>query len=275
MFDIKVVDGIRINNGFIFMLLVDGSREVFQFLAADKIYAEIGVYKGEYSKGVKRYSPNKMFLIDPWACPRIDDLIPSDYVGDPVASLSEALRGYYPNSLSSSLESAYSEIESEFRDMKSCSIIRETSANAANLFDEKSLDVIYIDGNHRYDFVLADLERWSTKLTADGLIILNDCYVSALGKEQHLSVLEAVSTFIKLSDWKVVALNHRPWTDVVLARGKNYQSVSNHLKIVFFSNKIKFVELPGSLFHAARHKKLAWSRSGVSHSGEFMSFSDE
>ncbi|MEN9707772.1 MAG: hypothetical protein RIQ68_180 [Pseudomonadota bacterium] len=256
------------------MLLVEANRDIFQPLASGRRYGEIGVYRGAYARGVKAFRPSQMFLIDPWRPADMSALVPSDYVGDPVTPLLETFAPYYPGGLENALEAAYQEVCAEFGADKNCHIMRATSAQACETFGSGSLDLLYIDGNHRYDYALADLERWSSKVAQDGQIILNDCYVSPIGKRQHISVLEAVSTFIKLTDWRPVALVNRPFTDVVLTREAHVKSAHTMMKKLCLLRSAPFMELPGALIHAISHKVMRVETPEKSFLREYLSFGE-
>lgn len=256
------------------MFLINYPRELFQVLASGVRYAEIGVYKGSYARGVKRYSPREMYLIDPWVAPSYESLIPDDHLGNAVDTFQSAVSEYYKGGLQSALEEAYPQVQAEFGSLANCTIIRKRSAEAAPDFPDSSLDVIYIDANHRYDFVLADLERWNNKLSDGGYIILNDCYVSPAGKEQHMSVLEAVSTFTKLTNWIAVAAINQDFGDVVLTRRQNIEPAKQFLLQLLISNNIQFVELPSTLIHCMHHKTVSWMVNGKVVSREYMSFGE-
>ena len=53
-------------------------------------------------------------------------------------------------------------------------LVRSESKNACNLFLDKSIDAIYIDGNHTYDAVIEDIKFWRQKVIDGGLIIGDD-----------------------------------------------------------------------------------------------------
>jgi Methyltransferase domain len=148
------------------------------------------------------------------------------------------------------------------------------SSEACSEFPPGSLDILYIDGNHRYDFVLADLERWNSKLAEGGCIILNDCYVSHIGKRQHISVLEAVSTFIKLSDWRPAALVNRQFTDVVLTRESHVKKAKFDIKMRLIAQGTGFIELPASLIHSLSHRLMRIETDEKNLFREYMSFGD-
>jgi len=256
------------------VLLINYSRKIFQPLAAGVRYAEIGVYRGLYAQGVKRFSPKEMYLIDPWKAPSLETLIPQDYVGNALDSFNDAVSGYYAGGFEKAVEDAYPEVLAEFGNMPNCKIIRKTSVEAYTDFEDGSLDVIYIDGNHRYDYFLADLERWSSKASIGGYLILNDCYVSAIGKKQHISVLEAVSTFTKLTDWIVVAGVNQDYTDLVLTRQPNANRAKEVLTTLLMVNNVQFIEIPSSLVHGMQHRSATWVKDGQRFSREYMSFGE-
>ena len=256
------------------MLLIDFDREVFQPLARGRRYAEIGVYKGAYAMGVRNYSPARMDLIDPWRI-NLDDLVPSDYhADDSRTTLRDAMAGYYPVDVNEALDQAFRDVVKNFSGTPNCNVIRDTSKGAVSLFDAGAIDYLYIDANHRYDFVLADLERWHTRVSSSGVIVLNDCYVSPVGKRQHVSVLEALSTFIKLYDWKAVAMVNRPWTDVIIARSDAVRHVETSLLPVLLGNNVPFVNLPASLVHSARHVVVRSTVGSETVQREMLSFGD-
>ena len=50
----------------------------------------------------------------------------------------------------------------------------ETAARLERLLDEKPLDVLFIDGDHSYDGVRADFERYSPLVRSGGIVALHD-----------------------------------------------------------------------------------------------------
>lgn len=59
-------------------------------------------------------------------------------------------------------------------------LIRLPSVIAARAFPERSVDLVLIDGNHDYDFVLADLSAWWPKVR-DGGVLAGDDYCEPYG----------------------------------------------------------------------------------------------
>jgi hypothetical protein len=54
------------------------------------------------------------------------------------------------------------------------SLIRKTSIDAGKLVNDESLDFVFIDANHVYDYVKSDILLWSKKVKIGGYIIGHD-----------------------------------------------------------------------------------------------------
>lgn len=114
---------------------------------------EIGVFKGEFSKHLLENWPGKLFLVDPWR--GVEDYIDSsNHTNHPTAYLETM------NSISGFEDRAI--------------MIRGLSDQAVELFEDESLDFIFIDGNHAYDYVKEDMELWFPKLKKGGLFSGHD-----------------------------------------------------------------------------------------------------
>jgi len=48
------------------------------------------------------------------------------------------------------------------------------STQGADLFQDNSLDFVYIDANHAYDYVVEDMEKWYPKVKNGGYLIGHD-----------------------------------------------------------------------------------------------------
>lgn len=58
--------------------------------------------------------------------------------------------------------------------------IRQTSLDASKMFEDNTLDFVYIDGNHDYKYVLQDLTVWYPKLKSGGFLCGDDLYSTNL-----------------------------------------------------------------------------------------------
>jgi len=78
-------------------------------------------------------------------------------------------------------------------------VIRKTSMDAVSEFEDQSVDFVYIDANHQFDFVVCDLIYWAPKVRMGGIVALHDY------RPGHWAgVVEAVDAYTKCHDI-------RPW----------------------------------------------------------------
>lgn len=76
---------------------------------------------------------------------------------------------------------------------------RYPSAIAAQFVENESLDFVYIDGNHEFDYVMEDLILWSRKVRPGGIISGHDYY-----RFRGAGVVEAVDVYTKahqINEW--------------------------------------------------------------------------
>jgi hypothetical protein len=53
-------------------------------------------------------------------------------------------------------------------------MVRASSKKASEMFEDESLDFIFIDANHAYDFVVEDINLWFPKLKKGGVFSGHD-----------------------------------------------------------------------------------------------------
>ena len=73
-----------------------------------------------------------------------------------------------------------------------CKIIRKYSMQAVEDFRDESLDFVYIDANHSFDFVMMDIIKWSKKVRPGGIVSGHDYY-----KSRREGVVTAVNAYVK------------------------------------------------------------------------------
>jgi hypothetical protein len=114
---------------------------------------EIGVFKGQFSKHILDNWSGTLYMVDPWR--ELDNYIDSsNHKNHPNAYLEamQSIKGYEDRAF----------------------MIRALSNQAVDLFDDESLDFVYIDGNHTYESVKEDMELWYPKLKKGGLFAGHD-----------------------------------------------------------------------------------------------------
>jgi len=75
------------------------------------------------------------------------------------------------------MDNIFQEVRGRFRsEIQSDRVIihRAESAEAADLFDDGYFDWVYIDGNHLYEYVLEDLEKYYPKIKSGGKLMGDD-----------------------------------------------------------------------------------------------------
>lgn len=112
---------------------------------------EIGVYKAEYTIEFAR-AGLEIYGVDPWMMYR-------DY-GNP--------RGQ------ERLDFQYEHSKRVLAPYPNAKLIRKTSQDALEDFEDESLDFVYIDGNHSFKYVAEDLWEWSRKVKQGGIVSGHD-----------------------------------------------------------------------------------------------------
>ena len=161
------------------MRIFDTRDDMLRFLAkpGDRI-CEIGVFLGEFARVLASTQPSLLVLVDPWAgmCSS------GDADGNNVQDV------FLPNAYKSVLEWT--------RPLPFVDVVRSKSWEALNLYKE-GFDIIYVDGDHSYEGVRADLEMayWCIK---DGGYICGHDYEMNPAKAKHhyeFGVKRAVDEF--------------------------------------------------------------------------------
>ena len=63
--------------------------------------------------------------------------------------------------------------------------IKMKSEEVVDLFKDDFIDMIYIDGDHRYDYVINDIKLWLPKIKKGGIIAGHDYYTEDYIKKSY------------------------------------------------------------------------------------------
>lgn len=125
--------------------------ELINVFAPNGIGVEIGVNEGQLSYYLlKNTNLKHLYLIDPWITWKgwaSQEILEKRY-----KFCNEELPETFPNRVTT---------------------IRKTSADASSTLND-TLDFIFIDGNHDYEYVKQDLELWIPKVKSQGLVAGHD-----------------------------------------------------------------------------------------------------
>jgi hypothetical protein len=115
---------------------------------------EIGVFNGEFSKQILNYWNGTLYMVDVWRGlgGEYDDISNQNNHLDAYRKTMENISGLEDRGI----------------------MIRSTSKEASNIFPDESLDFIFIDANHAYDFVVEDIKLWFPKLKKGGIFSGHD-----------------------------------------------------------------------------------------------------
>lgn len=135
--------------------------------------AEIGVADGSHAEDILNYLDlEKFYLIDPYQVYEEGDYKFSDQT-------------YF--------DKQYKNLKIKFKNYNNVEILRKTSKEAVNEIPNKTLDFVYIDGNHQFEEVYEDLNLWFPKIKDNGFLCGDDYgkYLSGQG------VFFAVNKFVR------------------------------------------------------------------------------
>lgn len=128
--------------------------------------AEIGVYRGEMSRRLLDNIPGlTLYMIDLWS--------PTAYEGKGDESASEEMRREYQENADSNMITACVNVDI-FGIGKRAIILRDESTNVAKKFNDRFFDFVYIDADHSYEGVKADIIAWLPKVKKSGWLCGHD-----------------------------------------------------------------------------------------------------
>lgn len=134
--------------------------------------AEIGVEKGKFSEYMLKTIPNlDLLCVDSWT-PGEDRM--SQAVGLRFAAEREA------------------EARARLANYPRAKIVKGFSMDIVRDIPYESLDFVYIDACHDFDFVVQDIVEWAKRVKKGGIVAGHDYY-----KFRSAGVIEAVDAYIK------------------------------------------------------------------------------
>lgn len=144
--------------------------------------AEIGVADGRYSELLLQTIPGlRLLCVDPW----------KPYKGN--------TRGGSQAQHDGNLDAAMA----RFRPyVGRVSLAVMVSLEAVRNVAEASLDFVYIDGNHAFDYVLQDLVAWSSRVRPGGIVAGHDCY-DFRGDAGVVAAVEAYTKAHGIKNWQL------------------------------------------------------------------------
>ena len=131
-------------------------------LPKQAVCVEIGVHLGDFSQAIlDKTNPKKLYLIDPWK--------------NETSTLYHDT--WYGGVGQSEMDSRHQKVCLRFsKTINSGQIVicKNSSASVLRSMEDNTLDWVYIDGNHMYNFVKTDLELALAKIKPGGYIAGDD-----------------------------------------------------------------------------------------------------
>jgi len=177
-----------------------------------KVGAEIGVYKGEYTKKFLD-AGLKMYGIDPWQA----------YVNyNEFAGIRKGM-SKFQNRQDFLLEHTQRYLADHIKSGQ-CELVRKTSMDAIKDFEDESLDFVYIDGHHGFRYVAEDLVEWSQKVKKGGIVAGHDYALNSKGARdpyvlQVKYVLHAYVEAFGVENFYVLGRKHPEGERILSDRG--------------------------------------------------------
>lgn len=135
---------------------------------------EVGVAEGNYSREFLRFWPGHYVMVDPWR--HIDGY--DDVMNGDDAEHEERFRQ------AMAVAANYT---------TRCEVFRMDSLAAAQRFNDRSLDFVYIDADHSYEGCKRDILAWAPKVKPGGILAGHDYYNHIVGTPTPFEVRRAVA----------------------------------------------------------------------------------
>jgi len=155
------------------------------------VFLEIGVHRGDFSKKLfLNFRPKKLVLVDPWKV--FDESIYKQSWYGNSDKLGQKKQDQYYEEVTAHFEKEILNGEVE--------IFRTTSDKYFRT-NKYKFDLIYIDGNHLYDFVQKDISNSLEHINDNALIILDDYKLKGWWND---GVTKAIDYFVDAKKIKIL-----------------------------------------------------------------------
>jgi hypothetical protein len=180
-------------------LVLPNRDDLVRLLPKGKTIVEVGVALGYFSMYVlDKAKPSLFIAIDSFKLHELDEFWgkkPSEYFGD----LSHA--DWYRNLFAKPIQSGQMRV------------MEGESHAAISTLPDNSVDIAYVDADHRYDYVKRDLHALLPKLRDDAMIIVDDyVLVDSLNSNDLIGVIYATHEFMIEHGWALHYLVLQPNT---------------------------------------------------------------
>lgn len=155
-----------------------------------KVGAEIGTRKGVYAEEMCKAHPElKLYCVDPWRA--------------------------FSRNPQEKMDGQYEEAKQRLSPYNAI-LVRKTSMEALSVFENESLDFVYIDALHSFNGVMTDILFWQRKVRIGGIVGGHDYF-----KFYQAGIIPAVNAF-------TIGNNINPWYVTRQDRDPSWFYVKQH-----------------------------------------------
>lgn len=164
------------------------------------IAIEVGVWRGDYSKSIiNTLEPATFHGIDPYELYEGYTDKPDEYEFASQKNL-DVLFG--------KVSKAFQGFNHDYGSTNSL-LVRQLGVNYASQFEDNSIDFVYLDGDHKYEPVKAEIDAWWPKVKKGGILAGHD-YIERSHIEEF-GVIRAVDEFIQTTGLKLKTTLPEPY----------------------------------------------------------------
>ncbi len=165
-----------------------------------QVGAEIGVYRGGFSRKIAELGVAHLYCIDAWT-------VYDAYAKDSLCHTNQ----------DDNCQATKNELK-QFIDAGKCTVIKGFSSVVADGWT-KPLDFLFLDSIHTAPFVLQDLTKWSPAIKEGGIIMCHDYTDRPAALAMDFAVIPSVSEFCENFGWEVFATTQEPdWPSCAIRR---------------------------------------------------------
>jgi hypothetical protein len=154
-----------------------------------KTGVEVGVERGVFLETLCIANPlAKIYGVDSW----------------------KAYSGYRDHVSQDKLDGFYEQTLERVRP-HNCELIRDWSTEAAKRFDDRSIDFVFIDANHRLEDVINDIVAWEPKVRPGGIVSGHD--YRQFKRQTYSHVVEALGAYTRsyrIHPWFLCGMRSEP-----------------------------------------------------------------
>lgn len=172
--------------------------------------AEIGVWRAAFSKDlVETLKPREFVAFDVFDGHNLEE-----WNGQTGKELFDGLthRQFYEREMAA------------YRDVTK--VVEGSSLETLRGYTDQSFDLVYIDGNHAYDFVKSDASFAAKMVREDGILVFNDYMMVDLNNANY-GVVPVVNDMVVNQGWHVIgyALHHALYCDIAIRRRSSVPNI--------------------------------------------------